>query len=157
MIAKKRGACTPCTSPMNPPLFSNPRDLIALEFNFNFGFSERLVINVNKDLEKVFICFLGVFNFFNVISISVVQIISKFVNIFFIVIAFAGKFYDLFLSCLVSLSAKTVDKWSDKSVFIMADLKSLWLVIHYLVIMWSMVFAECLVICVGLFVKGIIL
>ena len=110
MIAKKRGDAPPAPPPMNPPLFSNPRDLIALEFNFNFGFLERLVINVNKDLKKVFICFLGIFNFFNVISISVVLSISKFVSIFFTVIAFAGKFYNLFVSCLISLSVKTVDK-----------------------------------------------
>ena len=46
-------------------------------------------------------------------------------------------------------------KWSDKSVFIMAEVKPLWHV-TLLEIMRSMEFAECLVTHVGLFVKGII-
>ena len=48
--------------------------------------------------------------------------------------------------CAVSLVliAKTTGKFSDKSVFMMADLKSLWPV-TLLVIMWSMAFPECLI------------
>ena len=60
--------------------FSNPRVLIALEFNSNFGLWERFVINANKDIEKVFTCFIGVFSFKNVIPISVLQSIFKFIK-----------------------------------------------------------------------------
>ena len=35
-------------------------------------------MNVNKDVKKVFICFIGDFNSFNAIPISVVQSIFKF-------------------------------------------------------------------------------
>ena len=75
---------------------------------------------------KVFICFVGVFNFFNVTPISFVQNIFKFANIFFTLRAFVGRFDAGY--CVVSflLIAKTIGKWSDKSVFIMANLKSLW-------------------------------
>ena len=86
--------------------FSNPRALIALEFNFNFRFRERLVINVNKDIERVLICFVGVFNFFNVILVSVVQNIFKFSNIFFTVRAFIGRFYDWYLRCFIGFNCE---------------------------------------------------
>ena len=76
--------------------FSNPRVLIALEFNSNFGLWERFVINANKDIEKVFTCFIGVFSFENVIPISVLQSIFKFIKKKITVRAFAGRFCDCF-------------------------------------------------------------
>ena len=89
-------------------IFSNPRALIALEFNFNFRFWKWIAINVNKDIEKVFICFIGISSFFNVIPISVVQSIFKFVNIFFTVRATTGLWV-----VLLVLIGKTIGKWSD--------------------------------------------
>ena len=86
--------------------FSNPRTLIALEFNFNFRFLERLAINVNKDIEKVFICFAGVFNFFNVIPISVVQNIFKTCQYLFTVRAFVGRIYDWSLCCFIGFKCE---------------------------------------------------
>ena len=137
-------------------LFSNPRALIALEFNFNFSFWERLVINVNKDIERVLICFIGVFNFFNAISIFVVQSIFKFVNIFFRVRAFAGRFYDWSLGYFIDFNREDNRKMIWQVSFYYTDLKSLWSV-TLLVIIWPMAFNECLITRVGLFFKGIIL
>ena len=82
--------------------FSNQRALIALEFNFRFW--EQLVINVNKDIEKVSMRFVGVFIFFNVIPISVVQNIFKFVKKIFTVRAFVGRFDDCSLRCFIGFN-----------------------------------------------------
>ena len=86
--------------------FCNSRALIAFEFNLNFRFWERIVINVNRDIEKVFTCLIGVFNFFNVIPISAVQSIFKFVNILFTVRAFVSRFYDWSLRCFMGFNCE---------------------------------------------------
>ena len=66
--------------------FSNPRALIALGFNLNFRFWERIAINVNKDIEKVFICLIWLYaSFFgdNFLMSSQFLLCRVFANIFF--------------------------------------------------------------------------
>ena len=61
---------------------------------------------VNKDIVKVFICFVGVFNFFNVTPISFVQNIFKFANIFFTLRTFVGRFDDGSLRFLIPFNCE---------------------------------------------------
>ena len=85
---------------------SQPAIIVLNWIKYKFSLWVSLTSNVNKDIEKVFICFVGVFNFFNVIPISVVQSIFKFVKIFSALTAFVGRFYDWSLHCFIGFNCE---------------------------------------------------